>query len=306
MTSKILALAAVACLAAAPVSKVEIVFKLSKGKVYEQTVVSQSNVKQDAMGQTIEINTVSKFKTALEVLEEKAENSIYNVWYKEMEIEFNGMGQEQKSCSDTITLAVVDPMSEIFSKMTNKKFQATIERKGIVTEILGLDLIINSAAKKEMNVEPIDDVGRQVLQSYGDEGLKNTLESFIDIFPGKPVKEGDYWSKTHKLNAGMPVISKTKYTLKTIKGNEAQIDVEGTLEIEPGEARAKLNGMDATYFIEGTRKGSLMVEISTGWVNSGSFSDTLDGSITLVPDPSMAEGIVVPIKVTTTTSFTGK
>jgi hypothetical protein len=305
MMKRILGISAAAMLAWTPISKVEINFKLTKGKVYEQTVESQTNVKQEAMGQTIEINTISKVKTALEVMEEKAEGNVYNVWYKGMEMEFNGMGQEQRFCSDTTLLTAVDPMSEVLSKVTNKKFQATIARQGSVTDISGLELIISSATKSEMGVEAQGDLAKQLLQSYGNEGLKSSLESFTDIFPGKSVKEGESWSKTQTLNAGMPVISKTTYTLKEIRGTEVQIDIEGTLEVDPANARSNLNGMDATYFVEGTRKGSLLVEISTGWVKAGTLSDDLEGSITLIPDPSMTEGIVVPMKVSTTTSFSG-
>ncbi len=303
MIKSILALTASVALAWAPVSKVEMQFKLAKGKVYEQTVISQSIVKQEAMGQTLEFNSTSKSITAFELLEYQTDAGVYNVWYKKMEMELSGMGQSQKYSSDTTALENIDKMSSLLNGIIDKKFKATITKKGNLGEITGLEELIGSAAGK-MGESP--DITGQIIQSYGNEGLKSSLQGFLEIFPEKAVKKGDSWTISNVLNSGMPVISKTTYTLLSISDTQAELGVEGTLEVDPAKAKSTLNGMDATYFIEGTRKGSISVEVGTGWVTSGNISDEIGGSISLITDPNSTESMVVPMTIMSTTTMSGK
>lgn len=295
---KLIMVGAIAALAFAPPSKTELKFNLKAGKVYHQSVTISNNTKQTAMGQEMEFSSTTTSSTYFERKADTDNGAEYDMWYGDMAMEFEGMGQSQKfSSSDT-----AEGMGSILGKLTEHKFTAVISHTGAIEEVTGLEELIQKITGES---EGGDQMTQQISESFGDVGLERNLEFGINIFPEGKVKKGDSWTKSHYSNSGMPVIVENTYTLKSMKGNTAEIEVKGTFTVDPDNATGDMQGMEATFFFDGTRTGTLTVETETGWVVSGILNDEIGGSVTIAANAQVPDGMTVPMELTNKTEISG-
>ena len=246
------------------------------------------------MGQTMEITTNATAVTYMELTESGADADTYQIWYGEIGMGMSGMGQNQSFTSDTASLEMVDPMSKVLAGLSDKKFSAKITRKGIVQEVMGLEEMVKKATEG-MPGGPA--ASEQISGSFGDDGLAKNLETTTDIFPDGEVKEGDSWTKTQYTSTGLPLISTTTYTLKTMVDGVATIEVSAVLETDPENAQTSMQGLDATQFYEGTRTGTLTMDVTSGWVTAGNLKDDIVGSITIAPGAQVPDGMTIPLEM---------
>lgn len=93
------------------------------------------------------------------------------------------------------------------------------------------------------------------------------LGTQFGFYPDKPVKVGDSWEKSSTQNVqNMSMLLKAKYTLKSVDGDKAVVECDGTFSIDHSKstgdpaADARLKEMK----MEGTQKGTMELEVSTG------------------------------------------
>ncbi len=278
-------------LAFAPASKTELNFSLEKGKVYGQHNSVSSVTKQTMMGQEMVYTSNAGSTTYFKLNEEGEGDGLYELWYDDISLSFSGMGQEQLfSSADTS-----NPMGAVLAKVVQKKFQARISKDGNIGEVTGLEEMIEAiSTDAEGNTDPM---AEQISASFGEDGLARNLERGLNFFPGKALKKGDTWTKTQLSDSGMPLIIENTYTLASTEGEYAMIDVAAVISVDPDNATGDLQGMEATYFLEGTRKGTLKVELKTGWVIEGTMEDDIAGSITIEPNASLPDGLTLPMEI---------
>lgn len=277
--------------------KVELTLNLQQGETYAQSMMVKSEIKQTMMGQTQTINQTIEAKTYLEMIEESGDVDTYEVWYDNISMSMESMGQNQSFSSDTSDLSTVDPMSKMLNALTGKKFKAKITSKGNVEEVMNLNEMVNDAASQMAEGAQIQEM---ISGSFGNEGLTKNLETTLDIFPDKAVKQGDSWTKVQGTATGLPVLANTTYTLKSLEDNMATIEVKAVLETDPDNATTSLQGMEATLFYEGERSGTLTMDTNTGWVTSGSLNDDIVGSITIAPSAQVPDGMTIPVEMKNT------
>ena len=279
--------------------KLELQFKLEKGKTYEQTISLTSATKQTFNGIEQEVEQAVSAKTSMELKESGEKTDTYTMWYNNINLGVSQGGQEQKFNSDTTLLATVDPMSSLFSHLTNSKFEAIFDRKGKIQSVSGLEEIITDATS---GLGPQGAaIAPELSASFGDNGLTKNLEMITAILPDEPIKIGSTWTNTQFTSSGLPLILNNTYTLKNVDNGVATIDVAGKLSVDPNNSSTNLQGMEATYFMDGTRTGTIQMEVATGWVKSAEFNDSIAGSITLAGNEQMPDGATIPIEMITKT-----
>ncbi len=301
MQIKLIGLLAIITLAFAPAKKQELQFKLKKDTQYKLSTTMENITKQTMMGQEMVITANIQSAINFELKEEGSESDQITMWYGDIAYSVSQMGNKQEFRSDTTALEVVDPLSALLANITERKFVATVTRKGIVDEVSGLEEIIAAA----LGGDTLNPVNNQVTAGFGDTGLAFNLENTTNIFPDHAVKEGDSWTIDQMTSTGFPLLAKNKYTLTSIRGDRAEISVVGTLETDPENQVSEAMGMEALIYLEGSRKGTLTIELATGWVTEGSFTDDFSGSITLSPNPQIPDGMTVPVEVKINTTVKG-
>lgn len=303
-TKLILGLSVLALAFAPAAKKMDLNFKLEKGKTYHQTIDMNSTTKQTIQGQEQTVKQAVSSKMSMELKSEDPAGDTYTLTYENINMQVEQGPNVQTYNSDTAALETVDPMSRIFTGITGEKFDATFTKKGKVKKVSGLEGIISDATS---GMGPQGQaIASQLSSSFGDDGLAKNLETLTAIMPEKAVKVGDTWTNEQFTSSGLPLILKNTFTLKGVKDKVATIAVDGTLSIDPANASTQIQGMDATYFMDGTRSGTIRMEVETGWVKSATFKDDIAGSITLAANAQMPEGLTIPIEMKTTTTVGGE
>jgi len=277
--------------------KVDMKLNLEKGKKYTQKTDVENTTKQTMMGQVMEINTTASSTTYMELSEDNGSTDTYKIWYGDVGMSMSGMGQSQTFTSDTSSLETVDPMSKVLAGLTEKKFDAKITEKGMVEEVMGLEELVKTATTG-MAGGPA--MAQQIASSFGDDGLAKNLELTTDIFPEKSVKVGNSWTKEQFTSTGLPIVAATTYTLESVENGTAIVNVVSQLSTDPNNASTEMQGMQATQYYEGERKGSLNIDVASGWVTSGTLKDDIVGSITIAPNAQVPDGMTIPIEMTNT------
>jgi len=308
MKMKMILGVAILALAFTPAAKkTSFQFKLEDGKVYSQTTNIKGVIKQNIQGMVQETTQNATLQLKMELLESSADQGTYNVWYKSigMSIEsaMSGKSMKQEFGSDTTNMEKVDPTSLILSKMTDHKFQATVTHLGEVENVEGLEKIITDALPGDS--ASAAGMRGNISSSFGDGGFAKNIETVTDIFPDKKVKIGSTWTKESYTASGMPLISKNTYTLKAVEKNKATIDVVSDLSVDPENATTNLQGLDAVFFLEGTRHGTIRVDVETGWVIEANFTDDIVGSLNISPNAQLPDGMTIPMEVENTIVVTG-
>ena len=292
-------------LAFTPISKkVDLQFKLEKGKTYTQTIVMNTETKQSIQGMEQIINQAASAETTMELKNEGTGSNTYTIWYESISMSIDQGGMKQEFNSDTTALDNVDPMSQILSALTKKKFDAEIELSGTIKEVNGLEEIISDATA------PMGDqasmVSEQISGSFGDSGLAKNMEMFTAIMPGKIIKVGDTWTNEQFTASGLPLILRNTYTLKSVTDGMATIEVKSDISVDPAKSSTEIQGMKASYFLEGDRTGTMQMQVKTGFVTSANITDEIVGSINLESSPQIPEGMTIPIEMNMNTKLSSK
>jgi len=292
-------------LAFAPMAKkVDLQFNLEKGKTYTQTTVMNSETKQTISGVEQIIKQSASAKTKMEFKSEGETANTYTLWYENISMSIDQGGMTQDFNSDTTQLETVDPMSGIFSSLTGNKFDAKINQKGKILEVNGLEEVIEKATAPLG--EQASMISEQISAGFGDSGLAKNLEMLTAIMPDGPVKVGETWKNEQFTSSGLPMILKNTFTLKSVSDGVATIDVTAKISVDAENSTTEIQGMKASYFMDGSRTGTFEMEVSSGFVTSASLNDLIAGSISFESSPQMPDGMTVPIDMKSTTTVSSK
>lgn len=302
MKIKLLLGLSILALAFAPMAKkVDLKFNLEKGKTYSQTIVMTTVTKQSIAGNDQVIKQNAATITKMELKETGKEANTYTIWYDNISMGIDqGGGMTQDFNSDTTQLESVDPMSEIFSSLTGRKFEANIDFSGKIVEVQGLEEII-AGATSSMG-EQAGMISEQISAGFGDSGLAKNMEMLTAIMPVTAVKVGSTWTNKQFTSSGLPLVLNNTFTLTSISGGKAKIDVKANITVDPDESSTELQGMRATYFMEGSRTGTFEMEVNTGFVTSADINDEIIGSISIESNAQMPDGMTIPIEMNSNTS----
>src|SRR5690606_18468175 len=171
---------------------------------------------------------------------------------------------------------------------------------GKIIEVKGLEEIITEATSSLGDQAGM--IGEQMSAGFGDSGLAKNMEMLTAIMPGEPVKMGSTWTNTQFTASGLPLIVHNTFTLKSVDNGIAVIDLTANITVDPDEGSSELQGMKATYFMEGSRSGTIQMDVKSGFVNSAEIIDKIIGSISIEANAQMPEGMMIPIEMNSNTT----
>lgn len=107
------------------------------------------------------------------------------------------------------------------------------------------------------------------------------------------MKAGSTWTDSTVNESGKKV---TTYTVKEIKGNDAVLDIKGTMQ---SSTKQEMMGNEVITTTSGTSVGESIVDMSTGVVKNHSITLNATGSAEV-----MGQSIPITTKVTSKTTIT--
>lgn len=251
---------------------VELKFNLPEGSKY----LYSTDIKQQTstMGQSMTNNMLMEFTYDVKAAENN--NKQLAVTYTRMKMDMNGMGQTMSY--DSNDSAKANPNMKALNNMIGKSFTTTVAPNGSIVKVEGIE-----------GLAPAGTPGMDA------EAMKQMMQTSFNIFPDKPVKVGESWTKTSDMNMQMMKMKMdTKYTLKKVDGDKATIEMDGKISTGAG---TEVQGMKLD--LNGTQTGTMEVEIATGQAVSGDIKQIIKGKM-------QAGGQEIPMDVTSEIKITGK
>ena len=269
-------------------------YKLEKGKSFKQKIITTMSMKMNAMGQNIDINTISDLTLKFEVLGQN--NGVFDVQASYVRVKTNTSSPMGTFAidSDSPETSFDRSVGDVFKSIVGIPIDFQINKKGKVTSVKGVEKIT-----EKLNVVSNDQFKQMFDQQFSENSIQVLFDQMISSFPEKSVAIGESWDISENLNAnGLDLISKRKLTLKQVKDNIATVDCVGTLTTPEGGSNMKIQGMEATVSMKGEQSGTLKFDLKTGWTISSDISQISDQDISIMGQ-SMKQKIETKVTVTT-------
>jgi len=242
---------------------VDLKFKLPKGSKYEYSATTAMDMKQSENANDSSIRNETAFSYVFEVVNDSANWKTLTSTISRVAMDMNVMGHsihvDTDMKLDTATPGPFAMMGKMFGAMKNAKFSFTINEKGEIGQISG----IREMQEKMLSQLPGAPSGGR-MPGMDDENLKQNMQQAFAVYPDKPVKPGDSWTKTLvQRMQGMTLKTENVFTLESVKGNDAAIGQETKINSDITSDSAQ--GVKIT----GSQKGTLHYNLSTGMITDG-------------------------------------
>lgn len=188
-------------------------------------------------------------------------------------------------------------MSNIFGNMIGESFSMTVDKEGKVTNVTGMEAIFTNMIKK-LGLDTVPGGAQSIAgfkEQFSDEQFKKNFGESFNILPSKEVKIGDSWDiETNSDMMGMDLKSKNTYTLKSIEGDIATVDVVSNFNADKTEG-----GEGKEMDMDGTQTGTMKIDVNTGMAVEGNITQTINSK-------QQVMGQEIPMKINGTVKITSK
>ncbi len=181
-------------------------------------------------------------------------------------------------------------MGKVLGAMKNAQFYFTINSKGEVGSVTGIDDMMQHAMSSVNSPAGVA-MASGVSSSFNEENFKQNLQQSFNMYPDKPVKPGDTWTNTTTMNSqGAQMKMNNTYTLQYVTDSIANIKVDSKISAP---------GSGASMGLNGTMSGTMKFDVPTGVA--------LDGNLDMNMKMTMnTGGQITPVTTDIKMKITGK
>lgn len=272
-------------------------FNFEPGSKFQYTMDTKQTISQTMMGMSMTINQDMIMESTYDVAAADGGNKKLTVTYDRM---YMKTGTPMKTMEyDSKDPAKQAPELKSVGGMIGKPFSMTVTEKGEITSIEGLSDMLNGMID---TTDPNAAVAReQMAGMFNDTTIRSMMQQSMYIYPDKPVKPGDTWTRQTKMNMVMFAMTMDN-TFKLISVNDGKAHIEMESKIT-GDAvnNPQMPGM--TMELNGTQKGTMDLEVSTGMITDSKLKQEIKGKM------SMDQGgqkIEVPMDIKSDIHITGQ
>lgn len=188
-------------------------------------------------------------------------------------------------------------MSKIFGGMIGQGFSMTVSPEGKVIEVKGMEAIFSNMIKN-MGLDTVPGGVQAVAgfkNQFSDEQFKKNFGESFNILPNKEVKVGDTWVINNNNDMmGVEMNAKNTYTLKSIEGDLAIVDVVSEFKLDNEEG---VNGQEMN--MEGSQSGTMKIDIATGMAIESNITQNISSTQKMM-------GQEIPMKIKGDVKMTSK
>lgn len=232
------------------------------GAAYDITM--QMDMDQKVMGQNNKIGLITTYNMHIKGLD----TGLYDLHmkYNHFRMSMNAGGMDMEIDTDKPATAppntgdptgmMVAMMNRVFSGIKGQSFSMKLSESGEISDIRGLENIVR-AMIDSMGLPPEAQaqVSASLSDQFNENDIRNSFQTAYSIYPNKPIKVGESWTRTASVKGKMPMMIDSKYTVKAIENGIATLNVASTFS--PLEKEGDSN-------IKGTQEGEMQVELATG------------------------------------------
>lgn len=272
-------------------------FNFQPGSKFQYIMDTKQTISQSMDGMSMTINQDMIMESTYDVAAADGGNKKLTVTYDRM---YMKTGMPTKSMEyDSKDPAKQAPELKSMGAMIGKPFSMTVTESGEITRIDGLSDMLNGMVD---STDPNAAAARQQMASmFNDTSIRSMMQQSMYIYPDKPVKPGDTWNRKMKMN--MVVFAMTlDNTFKLISVNDGKAHIEMDSKIT-GEAvnNPQMAGMQME--LNGTQKGTMDVEVSTGMIADSKLKQEIKGKMAMKQGD---QNIDIPMEIKSDIHITGQ
>ena len=271
-------------------------FNMQKGSKFDYAMNMDMNMKQSMMGKEMTMKSKITMGYFFEVTSDSAGWKTVAATISKIAMDMNAGDMSMKFDTDNPSADTTGPMAmagKIFSGMKDGKFTFTINENGQIGQIQGFNEILQQSITAA-NIPNADMVIQSMGKSFDENQFRQNLQQSFNIYPGKPVKPGESWTKNTTLNnSGMILKMDNTYTLESVTGNDAMIKVAS--KITSGMDSSSISNFKVN--MDGSMSGDMNYDLSNGLPKQGSMDMKVIMKVT-------GQGMDMPIDMDMKMTFT--
>lgn len=270
---------------------VDLKLNLKKGDVYRMRQTQEQTVSQTAFGQTQDNSQTMIYDQKIEVVDVLADGNMkIKASTESIKVKLTNP-QETVEFDSTNPTDQENPEFAGYKAIANSEFLMTLDPKGNVVNVEGIEAMMDSVMKEYENLpaEAKGGLEESFKKMFSDENMKQMLGNVGAIYPDKSVSIGDTWSDEVSLDvAVMSMDLKNTYTLKEQKDGRAIIAVDSTISTKEPQV-FNMGAMQMKHTINsGTQSGTVEVDETSGWIMRSQIDQNMTGTIEMtITDPSV-------------------
>ena len=170
-----------------------------------------------------------------------------------------------------------------FDAAIGESLRLELSPRGEVRSVGGVDRMLDRMVAKMRLPDGVDAyaVRRGLEQEFGEEAVRERMQTLLGIYPDGPVREGDSWTRDAIVRTSFPHRQESVYELTDIDEKFVTIHVETRIRPLKDAPPVRSGMVEMRFFVEGTQEGRLVVDRATGVVMVGEIVQELEGTMTL-------------------------
>lgn len=272
-------------------AKVDLRFSPEVGAIYRQKSRAEQNIEQSGQ----QMQQIIAFEYLYNVIEKndkdnyRIKTTYTTVLYEQDNPAMGKIAYDSENPPENI-----HPMAKGYAALVGKSFYFEISPKGEVVEVSGTDEMIDDIVE-DLGVE--DEAKKEQLRSalkkqYGTEVMQQNMKQAFARYPNAPVAVGESWLQ-NTAQAMPPMLTETRFTLKSKEQNTYIIDFNSTLKADPNGEALEMQGMKIEYNLSGIQSGSSQIDAKTGWATKTSIEQDISGTMKV-------QGMEIPMSIKST------
>ncbi|OGF66666.1 MAG: hypothetical protein A2Y62_21365 [Candidatus Fischerbacteria bacterium RBG_13_37_8] len=278
--------------------KIQLQLKLKEGSSYEIKAGADQKISQTIQGQKMDMlqKTTMEYTFAVEKVEPNG-NATAKISYNSIKFEQDGPGGKIEYDSSNPP-AKIPPAAAGFAALKEGTFTVILSPEGRVVDMKGIDKMLDLVIEKlDLPDEATRIQAKENAQNFfGEQVMKEMMESMMAIYPEKPVGVGDTWSKVVLVSKGFPMILTNNFTLKKRKNGIATVEIKSSVQPYPEAAPMEMGPIKLKYELSGTQEGTMELEEATGWSKRATIKQNFTGTVHIEGAPQMS-GMSFPMTV---------
>jgi len=278
---------------------------LANGTTYYLNSTANSAITQTIAGQENKINLAFAFSMAFKVT--GTVDSVYS-----MEVSYHSLSMTMDMAGNTVTMDSKknDPQnlpSTMIAAMMNKTFNIEMTKSGRVKSVTNLDKIFDAFDTfTQVDAARRAQVKAMLMQSFGPNAFKGSIEVGTAIFPVAPVAKEDKWVVNTTLESPVKAVVTVNYQLIDVAAGLYIIHGDGTITSDKNAAPSNVNDMPVKYNLNGSLVSDIRVDKATGWISEMKLKQIMMGDMQILDNPKVPGGMTVPLSFNTEAVTTSK
>ncbi len=277
-------------------SKVTLRVNLEEGQTYSVTMSTTQDISQTIMGMNQDMEQTIGFTYDMHVLN-KDNYGVYDIdmTYTNVKFKVDGpMGSTDYDSDDPNS--VPNPQAKAYASLVNQSIGMKMNDKGRITDVNRVEELVDHMIEYfEIPEGPQREQARaNMSQEFSSESMTEQLGNLSVVFPDRPLGVGDYWSQIQDIDSGFPLKMTVTYTVTNITSNRVELDVASTINSQGDEA-VETNGMQMIYELNGTQNGTMIIDRKTGLPRVTGLTQDISGSVEILPNAQLPDGMNWPI-----------